>query len=1005
MKFKQIDTVLYNNLINSFDYIFIVDDNVNLLDNYSKNPDGLDFFKKFTQKHNLLNFLNDTQTTFNYNNILYSIEINIFNNQKIILVKRVIFLPNDKISNTQIQELIFNEIFNDLKINIAIYEVKNNGKDFIFKFFNKQAEKTDKIKSKDVIGKNVLDVFPCVEKLGFLKIFKKVYKTGKSQNYELKSYKDKRISGWRTNYVFKINNFVIALYTDDTKLKKHEEELELLNKKYLNLLNNSGTAIAVLNEDFTIDYINSEFVRLSEYDKQTLENNFKWTNIIHPDYLDIMKKNHVKRRTHDNSAQKSYEFKLITKSGKILWFKIFVHMLDNKKSLCSLINITNTKEYENKLFNTLKKLEISNNRFKHLAEFSNEGLVFHKDDKILDYNDVFKKILGVTLENKNFKDVVKEYILPEYQKTIFENIKNPKQTPYFVKAKREDGKIIDLELFGFDTKKNNKEFRVSVIRDVSYLKSIEHKIIKHNKLLRLLLDIYEVGNINKTRSLVINFIKENIDVEAVVIYLYDEKTKQLKFNNKNEIKNKDFLKYFKQKYNFANISTVNKFIINNDLNKDGLRNYCKFPIYIDKKLHAVIGLLNKKSDFIDSDISDVKLIMETYISKIEKIKINKNLKKAIKVAEENNKLKSAFIANLSHEIRTPMNSIIGFSKLLKRNNLTKENINNYTDIIIENGNNLLIIINDILDISKLQAKQFSIKKSKFNLNKLILNLFSDFEAKTNNNIEFLLKIPSNFSNIIINTDEIRLKQILINFLSNAVKFTKKGVISIGYEFFDDKIKIFVKDTGIGISKKNKLKIFDSFVQVDNKLSRKYEGTGLGLAISKELSILLGGTIGVNSHYGKGSEFFIIFDTKDFVVKNNSIKKYTKSKLQIKKNYNWDGKNILIVDDYEIIHEYFNAVLEKYGANLDFTKTGKQTLKKYKPNKYNLILLDIQLPDITGIEVFKKIRKIDKKIPIIAQTAYANQDEIKELFDLGFNDVITKPIDNDLLVYKISEYLK
>ena len=404
----------------------------------------------------------------------------------------------------------------------------------------------------------------------------------------------------------------------------------------------------------------------------------------------------------------------------------------------------------------------------------------------------------------------------------------------------------------------------------------------------------------------------------------------------------------------------------------------------DKKPHRMIGT--------HTDISDRK-------------EAENELRKAKNKAEESDRLKSAFLANMSHEIRTPMNSILGFSELLREKSDDEKAREKYINIINQKGNHLLQIINDIIDISKIEAGQLNIKKHNFNLNELINDLFETYRAELNSNdkdsIELIphYVLPKNYSEIF--SDRTRLYQILSNLLSNAVKFTEKGSIEFGYTIKDKKyLEFFVKDTGIGIPKDKLNTIFERFTQSFQKGKKLYGGTGLGLAVCKGLVELLDGRIWVESAEEKGSAFYFSIEFENVLSKEESAKKAVTIKTA-----SWKGKKILLVEDDEFSIAYFSEIIKKTGAELIIATDGKKALELFSDgNNIDLVLLDIQLPEMDGYEVAQKIRKSNKNIPIIAQTAYAMIEDKQKSIEAGCNDYITKPIRKADFISLSSKYL-
>ncbi|NPA68824.1 MAG: PAS domain S-box protein [Chlorobi bacterium] len=381
--------------------------------------------------------------------------------------------------------------------------------------------------------------------------------------------------------------------------------------------------------------------------------------------------------------------------------------------------------------------------------------------------------------------------------------------------------------------------------------------------------------------------------------------------------------------------------------------------------------------------------------------LNEELMLAKEKAEESNKLKSAFLSNMSHEIRTPMNGILGFAQLLNFPDISREKIKEYTEIITRSGNHLLNIINDIIDISKLDAGEFRIIKTPVNINKTLRELYSFFHSykteKKQQHIDLKLSIPETKKDLVILTDETRLKQILSNLINNALKFTEKGYVEFGYTADKQFITFFVKDTGIGIPKNKLGEIFERFNQATVNTERLYGGTGLGLSISKACTQLLGGKIWVESEEGKGSVFKFTVPLKKAKIK--------KSKHTVKQNINLRGKKILIVEDDPLNFAYLSEVLKDYDVIPQHVSTAKEAINAVKKIKFDLVLMDIQLPGKDGNYAVKEIKKLFPDLPVIAQSAYAFENEKQTSIKAGCNDYITKPIKKEVLIDVLKKYIR
>jgi PAS domain S-box-containing protein len=365
-------------------------------------------------------------------------------------------------------------------------------------------------------------------------------------------------------------------------------------------------------------------------------------------------------------------------------------------------------------------------------------------------------------------------------------------------------------------------------------------------------------------------------------------------------------------------------------------------------------------------------------------------------AEESDKLKSIFLANMSHEIRTPMNAIMGFSSLLGEEILSENERKHYINIIRSSGDRLLQIINDIIDVSKIEAGQLSFNLDECSLNSIFKNSFESFRKSEllsrKKEIKLFLNIPDESADVKVFTDQHRLQQVLDNLLSNAIKFTGNGTIELGYRILktDDNTLIegYVKDTGIGIQEHMKALIFERFRQVEE--NRFHEGAGLGLSISKGIIDLFGGRIWFESEYNRGTTFFFTLPLIIPEVKPDN-KRAIKSAVP-----NLKGKTVLIAeDDYNSFY-YLRLIIQELNANTLYAENGQVALRLVKHKIPDLILLDINMPVMSGFEFLEEIRAEGIKTRIIAQTAYAMPAERERCLNSGCNGYIAKPVAKDEL---------
>lgn len=380
--------------------------------------------------------------------------------------------------------------------------------------------------------------------------------------------------------------------------------------------------------------------------------------------------------------------------------------------------------------------------------------------------------------------------------------------------------------------------------------------------------------------------------------------------------------------------------------------------------------------------------------------INERLKEEKQKAQQADRLKSAFLANMSHEIRTPLNAIVGFSQLLLTTNEPKEK-EEYAHIINVNNDLLLRLISDILDLSKIESGMMELKRETFDL----APFFEDFAAAmkqrvTNKEVEFIAVNP--YHKCIVKLDRSRLAQIFTNFATNAIKYTPKGSIKMGYEYINKGIRIYVEDTGIGIPEEKQSRIFHRFEKLDDFA----QGTGLGLSICKAITDMVKGQIGFESEPGKGSTFWAWtatdaeieqMDHKDINFVENNLSSHNNlpdAKTLLTK------QQILVAEDNDSNFMLLKSILKT--TSLDRAINGAEAVKKAQTNSYTLILMDIRMPNMNGLEATRKIREFNQQIPIIAVTANAFDSDRLDALEAGCNDFIAKPIRKQELLAAIEK---
>jgi CheY-like chemotaxis protein len=407
----------------------------------------------------------------------------------------------------------------------------------------------------------------------------------------------------------------------------------------------------------------------------------------------------------------------------------------------------------------------------------------------------------------------------------------------------------------------------------------------------------------------------------------------------------------------------------------------------------------------DNDPKQVIQELESEIKRLEK-----ELNKTREIASRSDKLRSAFLANMSHAIRTPMNAIIGFSELIGMESIKSDTKRDYIRIINEKGHQLLFLIDDLIEISKLESGKIELSYTQMNLDEFMNEIYSSILQKKDKagkgHIELIVEknAQEDFGQIL--SDPGRIQQVLNNLLANSIRNTNKGSIKFGYSIKDPKtIEFFVFDTGVSLNKEDQKIIFDYFWQFEDIAHQHIADNGLALSIAKNLVELLGGKIWLNSEINQGNEFYFTLPIEkpgkaDEIKLPDAIPAAEISVLEP----NWKDKVILVVEDDSINYQFIEALFEKTQVQLLHAENGTQALELCKTiNKIDLILMDIKLPEKNGYQITKEIKSF-RNIPIVAQTAFPINEVRSKCLDSGCEDVISKPLEIELFFKIINKYI-
>ena len=684
-----------------------------------------------------------------------------------------------------------------------------------------------------------------------------------------------------------------------------------------------------------------------------------------------------------------------------------------RKSLLSILEDIMQKE------NALKESE---KKFRSI--FENKGTatgLFGNDSIIRDCNTKFTELCGFQkeeiIDKMKWSDFVVKEDLEKLQKYHSQPLKtgNPPPSQYECRITNNVDKIIDVIV----SIAVSEIDRIVSITDISERKKAEQI---QKVLYNISNAVITTDNLEKLIKLIQEELGTIIDTTNFYIALYDKKT------------NTYLLPFFKDEKDslpssFPAGKTLTHYVIrteksllatnkeltilqkNGDIESFGSNSeiWLGVPFKIEGKVTGVLAVQSYDDEkaYDKSDLKMLEIVSHQISISLERKKAEQDLKSALEMAQESDRLKSAFLSNMSHEIRTPMNGILGFTDLLKEPQLSGEEMDKYIQIIEKSGNRMLNTINDIIDISKVEAGQVEVIKAEVSVNKILEEQYEFFNSEAQSKgIELISESTLSDKESTIVTDKHKLEGILSNLIKNAIKFTEHGNISFGYSLKKEKnfegIEFYIKDTGVGIPSDRIEAIFNRFEQADIEDAGVYEGSGLGLAISKSYVEMLGGNISVISEGGFGSTFTFTIPYTRKGTKENDIK----GSVKIDQQAALKNLSVIIAEDDETSQLLLKVVFKNKFQKITFTKTGKETIEKFRENpETDVILMDLKMPVMSGYEATREIRKFNQDVVIIAQTAYGLSGDRKKAIEAGCNDYIAKPIKANELKRMIIKYLK
>lgn len=851
-----------------------------------------------------------------------------------------------------------------------------------YTYWNKTLERITGIKSEQVIGKPLFDIFPSSSGKSSEQMYHRVLKTGITETvinyfelYNKSGYFEITASKTETGLAVIAKNVTERIVSQQA-LK--ESEKFLVKSQQIAHLGHWSLEVKTYKVKGS-----TELFKIFELPENATFDDF--VNRIKPEERnEILEEIHASLK---NQKGFSFEKSIIFNDGRIRYIKtIGEPIFDDQNQVTHIIgtaqDITDFKLLQLNLIESEEK-------YRSLFESSYDAIGVSLNGIILFVNKSYLNMFGFKKEEEVQGHSILETIAPECVDQIKENIdkrKNGESVPAYYETKgiKKNGEIFDFEVYVSLVNIKNQKCSLAIIRDITERKRAQDALKEEEEKFRLTFQ-------TSPDSININRFEDGMYIEV------NEGFTRIMGYNPEDVIGKTSLE--------LNIwvNTEDRDELVRGLKEKGYYNNLEAQ-FRKKNGEIVYGLMSARIINFKGAPHIISITRDIDDRKLAETKIVE----AMRRAEQADNLKTQFLYNMSHEIGTPMNAICGFADLLCQADLPYEKQKKFSSIIQRRTNDLLVLIEDILDISKIEAGQMILKETQGDIHEVIKDIYQTWANIKNSeqspkNITWYTDIKIHTSESIVLIDFQRLKQILNNLISNAYKYTDSGSIVLGcFKNDNSELEFFIRDTGIGISKDKHEIIFDRFRQLEEGyLNRKSGGTGLGLSIVKGLIKLMNGKIWLDSEPGKGSTFH-------FTVPYNpvdNVKNILKiSNIQIK---NWSHKTILVVEDDISNIELICALLDDFKFNIKIATRGTECLNLIFEEKIpiNLILMDIRMPDINGIQLTKKIREHFPNLPIIAQTAYATSADLVECLQAGCNGYIPKPLSKGKLIELIMSHIQ
>lgn len=785
---------------------------------------------------------------------------------------------------------------------------------------------------------------------------------------------------------------LLIFYTRKKYLKlieenKYTSQIKESEKRFKTLFNNAVMPMGIhQNGKFVL--VNKAGLKFIEAENFEEIKDLDIMQFVHPDNLNFVQKR-VKKIYETKSQAETVIETFITLKGKERLCEISSYYIDYEGKPAIQIMLNDITERHN----YIKQLQESEEKYRTIFNRLDDAVILIKDYKFIDCNSAAADMYGFSTKVELIQKHPGE-LSPETQLDGSKSVDKAKE---YMDIALEKG----FHRFDWQHKKTNGEiFWMDV--------ALTTIIIKGERYIHVFgRDISERKKIEKEYQLSQNHLNSIILNLPLPLIIYNQ-SGEITFMNKSV---KNVLQYSTDTIKNSD-DWWEKTISNPDHRKNLRENWEKAVNHVENPNDVVTqawDILDLDGNIKSCEFNAIKIGRDTLVAIVDMttiVQLNSDLIVSKDKAEESNRLKSAFLANLSHEVRTPLNGIMGFTQLLTASDLSEEERESYADIIQKSSLRLMNMIEDIINISKIDANQVEVETSKVNLHEIITELI-DFHSLESNNKGLELQYSSdiNSKKIDINTDAGKLKQILSNIIGNAIKYTEKGYIKVSLEIKNKQFCISIKDSGYGIKAEKMPKVFERFIRLE-ETAQKTEGTGLGLAISKAYANSLNMDIHVESEYGTGSTFTLTPMVKEHKEKTVEVTKPKEKQEEKPKSLFPDlsGKKILIAEDEDLNYLLLKLFLEESKAKIIRAHNGKEAVDYIESHDdVSLIFMDIKMPIMDGMEAMKIIKSTHKKLPIIAQTAFTFSEDKEKAMRSGFDDYMSKPLNKESIIQVLGKY--